>query len=344
MSEATTRPSRAAERTGAAAPPAPPPPGGPRPEPPVKPDGPVTDPGGAEHPEHADHPGHAEPSRRRARAAAGPLAAALSALRRPAGPVAALVLALVLAWAVAPGAFTATDPLVGVPAERLLPPSPDHWFGTDHLGRDIHARVVHGAALSLTATVIAVLVGLVAGSLLGLVSGYLGGPLDDVLMRAVDVLLAIPGLLLSLAVVTALGFGTTNVALAVGVTSVAAFARLMRAEVRAVRASAYVEAAVAAGVRWPAVLRRHVLPNSAGPVLALAALEFGGAFLSVSALSFLGYGAAPPAPEWGSLVSEGRNYLATAWWYTTLPGLVIIAVVLSAHRLGRSLENRRDPR
>lgn len=185
---------------------------------------------------------------------------------------------------------------------------------------------------------IAVLVALVAGSVLGLLAGFRGGALDSAIMRCVDVLLAIPSILLSLALVTALGFGTTNVAIAVGVANLAQFARLMRAEVLRVRTGVFVEAARAGGVRWTGVLGRHVLPNALGPVLALATLTFGTAVLEVSALSFLGYGATPPTPEWGSLVAGGRGFLATAWWMTTFPGLTVAAVVLSANRLSRAIE------
>ncbi|WP_198664031.1 ABC transporter permease [Jiangella endophytica] len=258
-------------------------------------------------------------------------------LLRPGLVVAIAVVSVALLWAFVPGWFTGHDPITGVPAQNLRPPGADHWFGTDHLGRDLFARVVHGSALSLQAALIAVLIGLLAGSTIGLLSGFAGGAVDDVLMRVVDVLLAIPGLLLSLAVVTVLGFGTVNVAVAVGVASVATFARVMRGEVLRVRQATYIEAAFASGVRWTGVLRRHVLPNSAGPVVVLAALEFGQAILAVSALSFLGFGAAPPAPEWGSLISEGRNHLATSWWLTTLPGLVVIAVVLATSRISRAL-------
>lgn len=263
-------------------------------------------------------------------------------VRNPGLGLAVLVLLTVLAWVVAPTLFTAVDPLTGVPAERLRGPSAAHPFGTDQIGRDLFARVVHGAALSMQAATVAVVVGLVVGSTLGLLAGYLRGWVDDAIGRLVDVLLAIPGLLLSLALVTALGFGTLKVAVAVGITSVAAFARVMRSEVLRVSTSVYVEAARCAGARWYAVLGRHVLPNASGPVLALAALELGTAILAISALSFLGYGAAPPAPEWGSLVSEGRSYLATAWWLATLPGLVIVAVVLAVHRVARSLERHEE--
>ncbi|RJO69118.1 ABC transporter permease [Nocardia panacis] len=264
--------------------------------------------------------------------------AAWRSLRHSAGLlVAGAVALLAVGWALLPSVFAAGDPRVGVPVQRFRPPSAEHWFGTDNLGRDLYTRMVHGAGLSLTATLAAVGIALVAGSLLGLLAGALGGPVDAVVMRVVDVLLAIPSLLMALALVTALGFGTGNVAVAVGVSLVANFARVMRSEVLRVRQAPYVEAAHASGVRGWAVLIRHVLPNAYQPVLALAAVEFGMAVLSVSALSFLGYGAKPPTPEWGSLISEGRNYMATAWWMTAVPGLVIVAVVLAAQRLGRAV-------
>lgn len=245
-----------------------------------------------------------------------------------------IVLLLMLGWAVVPSLFAGADPLRGVPAEKLRGPSARHWFGTDNLGRDLYTRVVHATELSVTATVFAVLIGLLAGSLLGLLAGAIGGRVDAAIMRLVDVLLSIPELLSALVLVTALGFGTRNVAIAVGVALVPTFARVMRAEVVRVRRAPYVEAAFAAGVRWPGVLVRHVLRNAYAPVAALVAVEFGVAVLAVSSLSFLGYGARPPTPEWGSLIADGRDYLATAWWMTTFPGLVIVAVVLSAQRLG----------
>ncbi|WTW99570.1 ABC transporter permease [Streptomycetaceae bacterium NBC_01309] len=247
----------------------------------------------------------------------------------------------VLVAAVAPGIVAPGDPLTGEPAAKLQGPSAEHLFGTDQLGRDVFTRVVHGTSLSLRATALAVVVALVLGASLGLAAGFVGGVVDDVVMRLVDVLQAIPRLLLSLAVITALGFGTTKVAFAVGLASAAGFARVMRAEVLRVRSAGYVEAAHACGVRPSGVLLRHILPNSWGPVLVMAALEFGVAILAVSSLSFLGFGATPPTPEWGSLVSEGRNYVATAWWLTAFPGLVIAATVLAANRVSRALDAER---
>ncbi|GEL25864.1 ABC transporter permease [Pseudonocardia sulfidoxydans NBRC 16205] len=259
-------------------------------------------------------------------------------LHRPGLAVAVLIVLTVLVAAFAPHLLAPGDPSAGVPAQKLRPPGPGHWFGTDYLGRDIWTRVVHGAALSLQATVVAVAVALVAGGLIGLLAGFVRGWVDEALMRIVDVLMAIPAILLSLALITALGYGTLNVAIAVGVASVANFSRVMRSETLRIRQSVYVEAARAVGTRWYVTLRRHVLPNAAGPVAVLAVLEFGLAILAISSLSFLGFGAPPPAPEWGSLIAEGRNYLATSWWLCAMPGLTIAATVLSVNRISRALD------
>lgn len=258
--------------------------------------------------------------------------------RQPGLLLAIAFIAVIAAWVVVPGIFTSSDPLTGEVADRLLPPSGAHPFGTDSLGRDLYARVVFGAVNSIQAIMIAVGVALVVGSLMGLAAGFFGRWFDDILMRVVDVVLAIPPLLLSMALITILGYGLVNVAIAVGLASVANFARLMRADVLRVRTSLYVEAAKAAGCRWWTILFRHVLPNSAGSVVAVAALEFGTAVLAVSALSFLGYGAPAPTPEWGRLVSEGRDFIATAWWLITFPGLIITLLVLATNRVARALE------
>lgn len=258
--------------------------------------------------------------------------------RRPGLLLSVVVLVLVVLASFRPDLFTAQDPLKGVPSQNFRAPSGSHWFGTDELGRDVFSRVVHGAQLSLKATLIAVLVAFVVGGLLGVVAGFVGRWVDDVLMRFVDVLLSIPALFMSLALVTALGYGTVKVAVAVGIASVAAFARVARAEVLRVRQAVFVEASRASGARWYSVLGRHVLPNAAGPVIVLATLDFGSSILAVSALSFLGYGAPPPAPEWGTLISDGRNYLANAWWLTALPGLAIAATVLATNRIARALD------
>ncbi|RKN04594.1 ABC transporter permease [Streptomyces radicis] len=277
---------------------------------------------------------------------AGPAAAGPARRRReprrlgPGVVLALLVLGLAVLAAFAPGLLTSHSPTSDDVLDKLRPPSAEHWFGTDQLGRDVFARVVHGAGLSLRAPLIAVAIAFGVGSTVGLVSGFVGGAVDAVLMRLVDILLAVPSLLLSLAIVAALGFGITNVAVAVGIASVASFARITRAEALRVRASPFVEAAVVLGVRRPVVLARHVLPHAIGPALVLSTLEFGTAILSVSALSFLGYGEPPPTPEWGKIVSEGRDYLATAWWVALLPSLVIAATVLATNRVSRWLDTQ----
>lgn len=254
--------------------------------------------------------------------------------RSPGAVISVVILVLALAAAVVPQLFTSLDPDSGTFAP-LLEPNPENWFGTDSVGRDLYARVVHGARQSLSGAVIAVLVGLIVGTLIGLLAGTQRGWVDTVLMRLVDVLLSIPSLLLSLSVIILLGFGTMNAAIAVGVTSVATFARLARSQVLTVAGSDFVEAAYGSGGTRVQVLLRHVLPNSLTPVLALAALQFGSALLQLATLGFLGYGAPPPTPEWGLLIADSRDYIATSWWLTILPGVVIIAVVLAANHLSQ---------
>ena len=251
------------------------------------------------------------------------------------------VLILVILWAVAPGWFTAWSPTEGTPGAQRLAPQAGHWLGTDQLGRDLYARIVWGASHSLSGALVAVALGLTVGTLLGVLAGALGGRSESVVMRIVDVLLAIPGLLLSLSIIILLGFGTVNAAIAVGITSVANFARLARSEVVRVRHADYVEAAYGSGGTFFTVLWRHILPNSLTPVLAFSALQFGSAILAISTLSFLGYGTPPPTPEWGLLIAEGRNYISTAWWLTTFPGVVVVLVVLATNRISHHFSGGR---
>lgn len=253
----------------------------------------------------------------------------------------AIIAAAALA-AIAPGLFTHYSPIEGIAGAQRLAPQADYWLGTDQLGRDVYTRIIYGASHSLSAALVAVAMGLFIGTAIGVIAGAFAGRVESVLMRLVDVLLAIPSLLLSLTVIILLGFGTVNAAIAVGVASIASFARLARGEVVRIRHSDYVEAAFGSGGTFWTVLWRHILPNSLTAVLAFATLQFGQAILALSTLSFLGYGTPPPIPEWGLLIAEGRNYLSTAWWLTTFPGLVVIAVVLATNRISRQLSGGRS--
>ncbi|WAJ47194.1 ABC transporter permease [Mycobacterium sp. Aquia_216] len=245
------------------------------------------------------------------------------------------LLLLVAAWAVAPGLFTSRDPLKGRPVEKFRPPSLTHWFGTDHLGRDVLTRVIYGTSHTIATAGLAVAVGLVIGSFVGILAGVSGPAVDAVGMRLADVLLALPGFLVSVWIVTAYGPGPLSVGIGVGIGSIAIFARVFRAEVLRVRALDYVEAAFLSGeTRW-SVIGRHIIPNAIGAVIALAVIDLSGAILLISALGYLGYSAPPPTPEWGLLVAEGRRYLATAWWLTSLPGAVILLVILALGVLSR---------
>jgi peptide/nickel transport system permease protein len=261
----------------------------------------------------------------------------LIALRVP--PTVALsfaVIALVIAWSLVPGLFTSQNPVNGIPADKLLGPGAEHWFGTDHLGRDLYTRVVYGTASSVTSALIAVVIASVVGGLIGLLAGFFGGWVDIVLARLVDVLLAIPNFLLAVIVVTAIGFDTTNAAIATGVSAVAVFARVMRSEVIKTRQATFVEASfLLGGSRWH-ILLRHVLPNASRSLLPLAVLQFGLSILVIASLAFLGYGDPPPASDWGLLISIGKDYLK--WpWLVYAPAFITIATVLSVNRISRWL-------
>ena len=251
--------------------------------------------------------------------------------------LAVLVVVTILAWAVVPQLFTGHDPLVGVPADKFTPPSADHFFGTDQLGRDIFARVVFGTRSAVLTALFAVAIGLVLGGLVGLVAGFFGRATDAVLGRFIDILLAIPGFLLAVIVVVSLGFATVNAAVAVGISSIAVFARLARSEVLRVKNLAFIESSYLIGSNRLTVLFAHVLPNAYRSVLALAVLQFGLAIISISALAFLGYGNPPPSPDWGLLVAEGKDFLYRYPWLVYTPGLVMVASVVALNQLSKSI-------
>jgi peptide/nickel transport system permease protein len=260
-------------------------------------------------------------------------------IAQPGLVLALVVVVLAVLFCFVPEVFTSKDPYALDKSAIMVGPSAEHSFGTDRLGRDIYSRTVHGAVITLQATVLAVSIAFFIGTALGLVSGFVRGFIDQVIMRFVDVLLSVPNLLLTMVVVSALGYGTRNVAIAVGIAAVASFARVMRSEVIKVSQADYVEAAASIGTSRLAILLRHVLPNSLSSVIALVPVQFGRSILAIASLGFLGFGAPPPQPEWGLLVAEGRDLLAVAPWISLYPGFVILAVVLASNRLSRAFQN-----
>jgi ABC-type dipeptide/oligopeptide/nickel transport system permease subunit len=223
-------------------------------------------------------------------------------------------------------------------------PSADHWLGTDHLGRDLLSRVIHGARISLVLGFVSVIFGLVPGATLGLVAGYAGGRVDAVISRLIDAMLAFPSIILALIIIATLGPGILNVMIAVGVASVPEYARLMRGQVLAARAQPYVEAAWLVGNDPVRIMGRHIFPNANGPLIVFATLQVGNAILVGAGLSFLGLGAQPPTAEWGLMSAEGRDVLARAWWISTFPGLAILSVVVAFNLVGDGLRDAVDPR
>ncbi len=270
---------------------------------------------------------------------------ALRRLVRQRGAVVGLViLGTLAAMALAAPWLSPRDPIKTAPREALQAPGARFLLGSDQFGRDVASRALHGARLSLTVGLIAVSIAVGLGTPVGLVSGYYGGRVDGLVMRVVDVLLAFPGILLALAIVSVLSPGLNNVMIAVGLSAVPNYARLVRASTLSAREHLYVEAARALGSRDRSIVARYILPNVVAPLIVTATLGLGTAILSAAALSFLGLGSQPPQPEWGRMLSEGRDYLREAWWISTVPGLGIMLTVLAMNLLGDGLRDVLDPR
>ncbi len=229
-------------------------------------------------------------------------------------------------------------------AHRLQGPSAAHWLGTDEFGRDIFARLVHGTRVSLQVGIVAVGISIVIGGILGAVAGYYGGKLDNTIMRIMDIFLAVPSILLAIAIVSALGPSIINLMLAISISSVPSYARIVRASVLSIRDQEFIEAAKAIGASNTRIIFRHIIPNSLAPVIVQATLGVASAILSTAGLSFIGLGIQPPAPEWGSMLSGGRQYLRYAWWVTTFPGVAIMITIFSLNLLGDGLRDALDPR
>ncbi len=264
--------------------------------------------------------------------------------RDPSFVTGALISMVILCVAAKPGLFTRYDPLQVDGASRLVIPGPTHPFGTDELGRDMFSRVLHGARLSVSSGLFAVLIATVIGGALGLVAGYTGGWLDELSMRVADIFLAFPALAMAMAVVAALGPSLVNALLALAVVWWPQYTRLVRISVVAAKGQTYVEAARATGVPERRIMWRHVLPNIVSPVIVKVTLDIGTAILLTAALSFLGLGAQPPTPEWGSMITTGRNYMLEYWWYPTFPGAAIFITALGFNLLGDGVRDWLDPR
>ena len=254
----------------------------------------------------------------------------------------ALALLLVLLALTAP--LLAGDPLAQSLSERLQAPSASHLFGTDQLGRDVLSRTLYGARISLALGFLVVALSVTVGSAVGLAAGLLGGGWDDLLMRVTDIFLAFPALILAMAISAALGPSLTNVMIAVAAVSWPAYARLLRAQVLAVKHVEFVDAARALGANGRRVALRHLLPNSVTPLLVQGSFDVGAAILTAAGLGFIGFGAQPPTPEWGAMVSETRNFITEAPWASAAPALAILFTVLAFNLLGDGLRDVLDPR
>ena len=229
-------------------------------------------------------------------------------------------------------------------ALRLKPPSAEHWLGTDEVGRDILARIVHGARISLPVAFVTIAAATVIGGLLGAISGYGSRQLDNVIMRIMDVFLAIPSILLSIALVAALGTSMTNMILAISISNIPPFARIVRSAVMTIKNEEYIEAARAIGASDARIIVKHILPNCMAPIIVQATLSIAGSILAIASLSFIGLGISPPTPEWGSMLSTGRQFVRAAWWVCAFPGFAIMLTILALNLLGDGLRDALDPK
>jgi peptide/nickel transport system permease protein len=264
--------------------------------------------------------------------------------RRRAALAGLAVVVFFIVLAIAAPMIAPYDPLATSWAAVRKPPTALHPFGTDEIGRDVLARVIYGSRASLLAGLVSVSLAMAAGLPLGLLTGYVGGILDGTLMRAVDAMLAIPFLILAIALAAFLGPSLTNAMIAIGVSQMPVFARLTRGQVMSVKHEEYIEAARAVGNPHRRILLRHIFPNIVPPILVQATLAAAAAIIAEASLSFLGLGQQPPAPSWGSMLNTAKNFMAQAPWMAVWPGLAIFALVLSLNLFGDGLRDALDPR
>lgn len=249
--------------------------------------------------------------------------------------LAVFYLFLILIAVLLPGVISHYDPLSADPVNAMLPPSLQHWLGTDQLGRDVLSRIIYGSRYSMLISLAAMAIAVSIGSVLGLLAGLAKGPVDELISRAMDVISAFPDLLLALMLIAFTGPGTFNLIFALGVASIPRFTRVVRAQTFLVMSSGYVEQARTFGLKRRVLIWRHVLPHAISHVPALATLGLGTAIIGTAGLSFLGMGPQPPTAEWGLMLAEGRNYLRNAWWIAAFPGVAITLTVISVNTLGR---------
>jgi len=265
-------------------------------------------------------------------------------LRHRGAVIGSVIVLIFVAIALFADALSPHDPLAQDLSHRLEAPSATHWLGTDDFGRDVLSRVLHGSRVSLRLGLVAVAVALLVGGTIGLLAGYYGGWLDLIAMRFMDLMLAFPSILMAIVVVAILGPSLTNAMIAVGIMAVPQYARIVRASVLSVRGLEYVQASRALGAADPRILARAILPNIAGPIIVTASLGLATAILDAAGLSFLGLGAQPPIPEWGSMLSQGRELVLIAPWVLTAPGVAVFLAVLGFNLVGDALRDLLDPR
>jgi peptide/nickel transport system permease protein len=264
--------------------------------------------------------------------------------RNPAALVSSIVLLLMIVVAILGPAIAPYSPVKIGTGPRLAPPSREFFFGTDQFGRDVFSRVLYGTRLTLQASVIAVVVAAGIGIPLGLVAGYAGKAIDSIISRFIDILLSFPGILLALVVVAILGTGIAKVQIAVGVSLIPSYARLVRGGMLSAKENVYVEAARAGGCSNVRIATRHILPNLIVPILVLSTAAIGWAIIIGTSINFIGLGVQPPTPEWGADLGNARSYLGVAWWPGTFPGLAILVAILCINLIGDGLQNALDPR
>jgi peptide/nickel transport system permease protein len=238
----------------------------------------------------------------------------------------------------------ASQPYEQVLSDRLLPPSAGHLFGTDGLGRDIFSRVVHGARVTLTIALLVAAISTPLGAVLGILAGYLGGAVDEILMRVADIFLAFPRLILAIAFAAALGPGVENAIIAIAIAHWPSYARLARAETLNVRSNDYIQAMRVLGAGKARIMAGYIAPMCLSSIVVRMSLDMGTIILTAAGLGFLGLGAQPPSPEWGLMVSDGRQFLVDQWWVSTIPGLAILVVVMGFNLLGDGVRDVLDPR